>query len=116
MEFAVKGATYEADIDASGNIFTREVEVDLSIIPPAVIDTAQKAHSDGKIGEGSIVSAGGKMYYELDVKVAKDEHEMQIGADGTVIGDSIEAPEAPEAPESATKGGEKAGEKGEDEN
>jgi len=110
VEFAVKGASYEADIDASGNILTREVEVDLAIIPPAVIDAAKKAHADGKVGEGSIVTAGDKMYYEMDVKVGKDEHEMQIGADGAVIGDAIEAPEAPEAPEP----GEKPEAKGED--
>jgi uncharacterized membrane protein YkoI len=103
LEYTIKGGDYEADIDPSGKILTREVEVDLSIVPPAVTDAAKKAHGDGKLSEASIVAADGKLYYELDVQVGKDEHEMQIGADGAVIGDSVEAPEAPETPEAGEK-------------
>jgi len=114
LEYNVKGISYEADIDPSGQILSREVEVDLSIIPPAVIDAAKKTHADGKIGEGSIVAAGDKLFYELDVKVGKDSHEMHIAADGSVIADTIEAPEAPEADEAGEKGEkpDKDGEKG----
>jgi len=97
VEFKVKGVSYEADIDPTGQILTREVEVDQSILPPAVIAAAKKAHADGKLGESSIITAGDKMFYEMDVQVGKDSHEMQIGAAGDVIADSIETPEADEA-------------------
>ena len=112
VEYKVKDQSYEADIDPSGQIVSREVEVDLSIVPPAVLDAAKKAHADGKLDEASIVSAGGKLFYEIDVKVGNDSRELQIGADGTVIADSVEAPEAPEKPDAAEKGpkGDKDGE------
>jgi uncharacterized membrane protein YkoI len=108
LEYAVKGGTYEADIDPSGQILTREVDVDASIVPPAVIAAAKAAHDGAKIGEASIVAAGDQLFYELDVKAGKDTHEMRIGAGGSVIADSIEAPEAPDADND--KGGE-AGDK-----
>jgi len=107
LGFSVKGVNYEADIDPSGKILMREVEVDLSIVPPAVMDAAKKAHADGKVGEASIVTSGDKMFYELDAKVGKDSHEIQISAGGDVIADAIEAPEAPEAAKPAAKAGEK---------
>ena len=108
VEYKVKDQSYEADIDASGQIVSREVEIDLSIIPPAVIDAVKKAHADGKLDEATIVAADGKLYYEIDSKVGKDTHELHVGADGTVISDSIEAPEPDEkagADEKAEKGG-----------
>ena len=58
LDFKIKGTDYEVDIDPSGKILSREVEVDLSIVPPTVIDAAKKAHADETIGEGSIVNAG----------------------------------------------------------
>jgi uncharacterized membrane protein YkoI len=110
LEYQVKGESYEADIDPSGQILSREVEVDLSIIPPAVLDAAKKAHADGKLDEASIVAADGKLFYEIDVKVGNDSHELHIAVDGTVMADSIEAPEAQEKPDAGGKG--EKGEKG----
>jgi uncharacterized membrane protein YkoI len=110
LDFKIKGTDYEVDVDPSGQILSREVEVDLSIIPPAVIEAAKKAHADGKIGEGSIVTAGSKMFYELDMKVGKDSREIQIDAGGAVLADAVEAPEAHEAAEKPEKPGDKEGE------
>jgi uncharacterized membrane protein YkoI len=109
LEYIVKGVTYEADIDPSGQILTREVEVDLSIVPPAVVSAAKKSHADGTIGETAIVTAGDKMFYEMDVKVGKDTHEVQISAGGSVLADTIEAPEAPETPAAGAKPAAKGG-------
>ncbi len=106
LEYKIKGVSYAADIDPTGNIVEREVDVDLSVVPPAVLEAAKKAHADGKIGESSIITAGDQMFYGIDVKVGKDTHEMEIGAGGNVIKDAIEAPEAPETPK-APKAAEK---------
>jgi hypothetical protein len=68
------------------------VEVDLSIIAPAVLDEEKKAHADGVIGERSILNAGDKLFYELAIKGGKDSDEIQIDAAGNVIADAVEAP------------------------
>ncbi len=97
LEYSIKGVNYAADIDPAGNIIEREVEIDLLAVPSVVIDAARKAHPDGKLAEASIDTAGDKIYYSLDVKVGDDTREVNIGADGKVIQDKIEAPEADEA-------------------
>jgi uncharacterized membrane protein YkoI len=101
VDYKVKGGDYSISVTPAGEIVEREVEVDLSIVPPSVLDAAKAAHADGKIGEASIVTAGDNLVYELDVKTGKDTHEMQISPTGKVTADAVEPPEADE------KGGDK---------
>jgi uncharacterized membrane protein YkoI len=97
LEYKIKGIKYGADIDpTSGQVLTREVEVDASNISPAAIAAATKAHADGKLHEATIVNAGDKLYYEIEIKTAKEEHELQIDAAGNILADTVEAPEADE--------------------
>ncbi len=101
VDFKVKGGDYSISVNPAGDIVEREVEVDMAIVPPSVLDAAKAAHADGKIGEASIITSDDKMFYELDVKIGKDTHEMQIGPTGKVMADAVEPPEADE------KGGDK---------
>jgi len=86
-------------INDAGTIIEREVEIDKSMVPSDVMDAATKAHPDGAVGETAIVNADGKLFYEIETKVGKDNHEVKIDAVGTVISDSIAAPEAKDAAE-----------------
>jgi len=104
LEYTIKGVTYEADIDPAGNILQREIDVDLSFLPAAVIAAANKAHAGGTLHEASVLTTGDKLCYSVDVKVGADTHEMQIGADGAVLKDSIEAPEEEEEAPAAKTG------------
>ena len=58
VDYKVKGGDYSISVTPAGEIVEREVEVDLSIVPPSVLDAAKTAHADGKVGEASIVTAG----------------------------------------------------------
>ena len=97
LEYKIAGVNYAADIDPSGKIIESEVEIDMSVVPEAVLAAATKAHPDGKASEASIVTAGEKMYYGIDMKVGKDTHELGISPTGIVALDKIEAPEPDEA-------------------
>jgi uncharacterized membrane protein YkoI len=105
LEYTVKGAEFAADIDPSGTILTREVGIDASILPPAVVEAANKAHPNAAIHEPAIVTAGDKMYYEVEMRVDKDTHEVQISPAGEVLSDQVEPPEAPESPAPAKPAG-----------
>jgi len=94
VSYKVDGVDHSTLINQNGDIIEEEVDVELSTVPAPVTDAAKNAHSDGKIKEASIVTASDKKFYELDVKVGDDTHEMKINADGSVISDSIEKPEA----------------------
>lgn len=86
-------------IASDGSIIEREVEIDKSMVPPDVMAAATKAHADGVIGETAIVNADGKLFYEIETKVAKDNHEVKIDATGKVLSDTVAAPEAKDAAE-----------------
>ena len=109
VNYKVGGTDYAAIISDNGEILENEVEIDMSAVPAAVLESAKKKLPDGKIGEVAIVTAGGKMFYELDVKIGKDTHEIKINADGSVIDDTIEKPEAKAAGEKDEKDEKKEG-------
>ena len=96
VSYKVDGVDHSTLIAETGDIISEETDVDLAKVPAPVLDAAKKAQADGKIDEAAIVSEGGKTYYELDVKVGKDTHEIKIGTNGKVISDSVEKPEAGE--------------------
>lgn len=52
-----------------------------------------------KIGESSIITRGDKMFYELEMHVGKDEHDVEISPTGTVLSDTLAKPEAPDPAE-----------------
>src|SRR5262249_52981053 len=58
VEFSVKGKEYAFGIDSTGNVAVRWVGVDASVVPPAVVDAAKKAHPDGKVSEVTIATVG----------------------------------------------------------
>ena len=95
VELTINGMHYDADMDSSGNILAREVDIDASMVPPAVLNAAKKAHPKGTIGETEIVTQGDKMFYGVGVKVGSETRAMEINADGTVTDDSIATAETP---------------------
>jgi hypothetical protein len=93
VEFEVKGVEYAFGLDSSGNVVVRWVGVDKSVIPPAVVDAAKKAHPDGKVSETTIATVGERMFYSVNVKAGNELHEMEIGPAGSVTADRIKSKE-----------------------
>ena len=89
------GGDYTLLFDNTGAVTQREVEVDVSIIPPEIAAVAKTAHPDGDPKEYSIINAGGKLFYEIETKVGNDLHEVKISGSGKMISDTVAAPEAP---------------------
>jgi uncharacterized membrane protein YkoI len=89
-EYKVKGAEYEVGVSDAGEVMEQAVGVDSSAVPASVVDAVSKAHPDGKMGETDIVAAGGKLYYEIDVKAGDTPYEVKVNADGSVISDSVD--------------------------
>ena len=96
MDLKIDGGKYAVLVAADGTIIQREVQVAMAIVPPAVIEAGTKAHADGKIAEVAIITRGDKMFYELEMKVAKEGHVLEVAADGNVIADTVAKPEADE--------------------
>jgi len=90
VDYKVGDASYAVVVSEAGEILEHEVTIDPSALPAAAVEAAHKAHADGKVGEIDIVAAGGKLYYEIDVKVGKETYEMKINADGSVLADAID--------------------------
>jgi hypothetical protein len=63
------------------------------VVPPAVIDTAKKAHSDGKVSEVTIATVGDRMFYSVNIKTGNVLHEMEISPGGSVTADRIKGKE-----------------------
>lgn len=112
LDYSIGGSDYAAVIGENGAILEQEVEVDASVIPAAVTETAKKTQPDGKVKETAIVSAGGKLFYEFETNVGKDLHEIKINADGSLISDTVAAAEA-DAPDKG-KEKEKESDKGDE--
>ena len=93
VEFAVKGKEYAFGVDSGGNVVVRWVGVDASVVPPAVINAAKKAHPDGKASEVTIATVGDRMFYSVNVKTGTALHEMEIGPGGSVTADRIKGKE-----------------------
>ena len=90
VDYKVKKTEFSVTVSDTGEVLEREVEVEKTAVPPAVIDVANKAHADGKIGEIDITEADGKLFYELGVKASDKKYEMRINADGSVMADAID--------------------------
>jgi uncharacterized membrane protein YkoI len=103
IDLSIGGTSYAMIITAAGEVIQREVEITTAMVPPAVLDAAAKAHADGKASEISIITHGSDMYYEVEMKVGKDEHDINITPDGKVLADTIAKPEAPDAGEKPEK-------------
>jgi hypothetical protein len=101
---SIGGSAYAILVGDDGQIIQREVEVKLAIVPQEVLDAGTKTHPDAKIGEASIITRGDKMFYQLEMHIGKDEHDVEISADGKVLGDSIAKPEAADANEKKDEG------------
>lgn len=97
VDLSVGGGSYGMLIAESGEVIQREVEVPASMVPPAVLEAAAKAHADGKAAEMSVITKADQMYYEVEMNVGKDEHDINITAGGKVLADTIAKPEAPDA-------------------
>jgi hypothetical protein len=70
VEFSVKGVEYAFGLDSAGSVVVRWVGVDQSVVPPAVINAAKKAHPDGKVSETTIATVGDRMFYSVNVKTS----------------------------------------------
>ena len=109
VDFSLKGGSYAMLVAESGDVIQREAEVNLAVVPQAVIDAGAKAHGDGKIAEASIITRGDQMFYELEIKVGNDEHDVEINAGGKVLADTVAKPEAADPADKKDKDEEKGG-------
>jgi uncharacterized membrane protein YkoI len=90
VDYKVHGTEYSVSVSEAGEVIEHEVTVDPSAVPPAVLDAATKTHPTGKVGEIDITSAGGKLFYEFDIKAPDNKYEMQVAADGSVLADAVD--------------------------
>jgi hypothetical protein len=97
VDMNIGGTSYAMMVSPTGEVLQREVEVDLAMVPQAVLGAGAKEHADGKIAEASIITRGSKMFYELEMKIGKDEHDVEITASGKVLADVLVKPEAKDA-------------------
>jgi len=74
----------------SGELIQEEEDVDAAKLPAAVLEAVKKAQPDGKIAEAALATANGKSFYDIDVKVGKDIHVLQISKKGKLKSDEIE--------------------------
>jgi streptogramin lyase len=88
--FKVGGVDHAYIISETGELIQEEADVEVSKLPSAVLEAVKKAEPTGKIDEAATATAGDKKFYEVDVKVGKETHAIQVSADGTVLANEIE--------------------------
>lgn len=103
VDMSIKGTSYAMLIAEDGQVIQREVEVNIAMVPQAVIDAGMKAHPEAKIHEASIITRGEEMFYELEMFMGKVEHDVEITAGGKVLTDTVAKAEAKEAAEKDEK-------------
>jgi uncharacterized membrane protein YkoI len=89
-EFTMNGAEHAASFDESGKLIEDEVEIALSDLPKPVSEAVAKELPSGKPSEASKITADGKTFYDVDVTVGSDEHELRVTTDGKLVSNKVE--------------------------
>ena len=90
VEYKLNDAEHSATFAPDGKVLEQEEPVKAANLPAAVTAAIAKAAPGGKVGEVSKVKADDKSYYEADVTVGEEKHEIKLAADGTVLSNKIE--------------------------
>jgi len=89
-EWEVNGREVEVKVASDGTLVERETEVTLEQVPSAVKATILKEAGENKIEEIEEVVAGSKKSYEAEWKADGKETEVQVAADGKLLGKKVE--------------------------
>ena len=89
-EFDVNKVEHSVEVSATGEVLEEETEIDAKTLPQPVTDAVKAKYVDGTLGEANEVKEKGSTFYEVDVKVGKDQHELKIDSSGKVLKDKIE--------------------------
>ncbi len=98
-EFTVNGVEHSASFAEDGKLLEDEAEVEVADLPKAVSETIAKELPGGKLKEASKVSADGKIFYEVEVKVGDEKHEVKVSTEGKLMSNKVEKKEKDEKDE-----------------
>ncbi len=90
-KYKVDGQSRSIEVSENGQVLEQEQELDTAALPKAVSDAIKAKYTDGQIGEANLVMAGEKSFYEVDVTVGKEKHELHVSAKGKIQQDKVEA-------------------------
>ena len=87
VEYKKDGKEYEFLYSAEGVLLQKEEEIDVKILPDPVIQAILKAHPKAKIKEAEkLMKPDGTVTgYEVEVKVAGKEIELELDATGNIL-------------------------------
>jgi uncharacterized membrane protein YkoI len=90
-KYKVDGQSHSVEVSENGQVLEEEQMLDTGALPKAVSDAIKTKYADGQIGEVYLVKAKDKSFYEVDVTVDKEKHELRVSAEGKIQRDKIEA-------------------------
>jgi uncharacterized membrane protein YkoI len=87
VEYKKDGKEYEFIYSAEGMLLQKEEEIDIKTLPDPVIQAILKAHPKAKIKEAEkLMKPDGTVTgYEVEIKVAGKEIELELDATGNIL-------------------------------
>lgn len=87
VEYKKDGKEYEFIYSAEGMLLQKEEEIDVKTLPDPVIQAILKAHPKAKIKEAEkLMKPDGTVTgYEVEIKVAGKEIELELDATGNIL-------------------------------
>jgi len=83
--FKQKGNEMSVVLDASGNTFETEVEIEKSELPPAVLEVIKKDFAGYKIEEAAKITANNVVSYEAEVEKGEESFELIFDPQGKIL-------------------------------
>ena len=87
VEVKGNGKEYEFLYSAEGVLLQKEEEIDVNALPEPVVKAIQKAHPKAKIKEvEKLMKPDGTLTgYEVEIKMAKKEIELELDVNGKIL-------------------------------
>lgn len=86
-EFTVDKVQHSVKVSEAGEVIEEETGIEVNALPAAVSDALKAKYAKGEIEDASLVKAGDKTFYEVDIEVDGAEHEVKIDASGKILED-----------------------------
>ena len=96
FEVTREGRQFEFDIAANGEVLSREEQVELKQLPPAVRQTIERASKGGKLGTIMKGNEQGKTSYEAEITIKGKMTEIAVADNGKLITKAAEQEEEKE--------------------
>lgn len=90
-KYKVDGQSRSIEVSENGQVLEEEQGLTAAALPKVVSDAIKAKYADGQIGEAFLVKAKDKTFYEVDVMVDKEKHELRISTEGKIQRDKLEA-------------------------